>query len=208
MYGNLERPERPDTNGVYQDIFQRLYSVNLGHRKQAFYSGLCLKTGDTTGRPLAAECIFLPVPRAEHTELYAAFQNLLNLPWSHEEIEIPPEIVDYIAPPPPKSGDEAETLKRVRRIRDFPFLKNLAKKQRGTGIQLFRESLRTLEADAVQASATSSPCRVYRYSQAGLGNACGTAVGGASEHLFEEGRCFVNFSKVLIKVAKTVVANG
>jgi hypothetical protein len=144
LYGILQR-RIPDSESVNQ----RVIVMRLEQNGLPWYSGLCIKTGDTTHRPLAAECLYVPVP-SDHSKLYDEFDSIKAAGW--EAIRVPDnsEIVQYLTDVPPRSTYSRHDLrwKRVKFVRDFPTIRQLSKRNE-QGIIYFREPLRALDAETI-----------------------------------------------------------
>jgi hypothetical protein len=140
IYGIMQRPSR-DGTGVHQ----RIMACKLERTELKLYSGLCIKTGDTTDRPLASELLFLRVP-ASHTRLYDAMKDIRTNPWRVDPLDRDSVVARYIAITPPKDDDTNPDWKRVRYIGDFPWLARMAKLDSHKMI-LFREPSRTVSKE-------------------------------------------------------------
>ena len=133
------------------------------------YSGLCLKTGDTFRRPVAAECLYVQISRS-HSLLYKAFADLRKEingdSHSGRDIEVASAIQEYIsenqpAGPPYNPQNPSSEWRRVKFVRDFPMLDRMAKKE--DGIPLFREPLRTISDQTIVSLCNEFDMRPFRF---------------------------------------------
>lgn len=124
-------------------------------RRMAMYSGLCMKTGDTFRRPVAAECVYVGIPHS-HTEVYQAIAairtKIKNDGGTKEAIPIPPIVREYLSDNPPSRtqydpASPGPRWRRVKFVRDFPTLEKMAE-QHDTRVS-FREPLRTISAETI-----------------------------------------------------------
>ena len=132
----------------------RFIALHLEHRRLPMYSGLCIKVGDTTRRPLASDCLYVPIPLTDHGDLYTAFGSVAEKAWSGEAvqpIESENVISQYLTGHPPltpyDAGDPA--WRRVKFLRDFPEITELIIPNNGDTI-LFQEPSRTLSFDTLR----------------------------------------------------------
>lgn len=141
LFGILQRTLPGSTN-----INQRLISIKLELHKLPWYSGLCIKAGDTTHRPLAAECIFIPIP-ADHAKLYEEVEQVRRTIGDSYRVPEGSEISQYLTDTP--SYQEIDNQQsRVRRIKDLSAIRALAL-ENVQGITFFREPLRTLDGGTI-----------------------------------------------------------
>ncbi len=117
--GILQRPSAFG-NGLHQ----RFIYANVSSRRN-IYSGIMVKVGDTLHMPIAAECLIVWVPRSEHVELYKEMSDLNNHPWGVYRCNSSSVCADYIIPTPPV-GQNDPREKMVKRVRDFPLIKELS----------------------------------------------------------------------------------
>ena len=163
LFGVVQRPNRENT-GHHLRFFCLKLEVKL-----PMYSAVMIKTGDTTGRPISSECIFVPVDRKEHRELCRVVERLAKNPWKTRRIDSASVVMDYISLSPdlpPQHGDWA----RVRYVKDFPALVLMAK-PRGAARALFREPSRTLDSETIRGIATEAKIGVFRHTKYSAGEA-------------------------------------
>jgi len=163
LYGILQRRARG--NGINQ----RFIAMRLEGRRLPMYSGLCIKTGDTTRRPIACECLYVNVPQPNHSDVYTAFNDLLNEKWTGGVVPTVREdsiIADYIASNPPMTPYERTdpAWSRVKSVGDFNQLKELVTSS-GDNVPYFREPLRTLSLETLAGMARNSVLPVFRHSK-------------------------------------------
>lgn len=132
-------------------LHQRFISMKLEGRRRRMYSGLTLKTGDQTRRPVACECLYVDVPREGHPELYAEFEAIRQIRWTGGLVEKAGSgsvIAQYITDSPPTGPFDPDdpAWQRVRYISDFPVLAALAERNKA-GVIYFREPLRTISGE-------------------------------------------------------------
>ena len=154
LFGIMQR-KLPNSN----NINQRVISIKLELNALPWYSGLCIKAGDTTHRPLAAECIFLPVPPS-HTKLQKEFEYVMGNAGESYRVAPESEIAQYLTDTPSYQVLDSKHS-RVRRVRDFPGIVALSRKN-DRGITFFREPLRTLDGLTVLSLSRNINLRVFR----------------------------------------------
>lgn len=161
LYGLLQRRWR--NNGVNQ----RVITLRLESKRLPIYSGLCLKTGDTTRRPIGAESLYVWVKPDEHPELVGAMQDLRRQPWSGESTnQIDPEsvILEYVtANPPPEWDLDDPRWRTVKFLEDFPLLTDISKPDEANGVVYLREPSRTLSSETVLNIAKKGSLPVFRW---------------------------------------------
>jgi len=162
-YIMAQRQSNQNKGGVHQ----RFYSFRPEGGLPEIFSGLCLKTGDGSRRPVCAECLFLQVFDDENEELIAEVKKLVEEPWSSAQSESS-VILDYISDIPPEfhlmGGIAASQRPRVKHVRDFPLLAELV--QYGSGdISLFREPLRPVDAETLRREVLRYGVEVFRHSR-------------------------------------------
>ena len=137
LYVLAQRPAE-HSNSVYQ----RFYSISLEGGRTIIYSGVCIKSGDTTHLPLAAECLFVEMPRTrEYEKVYKEFDALLLEPWGVRQIDENSTFLEYITDKPPSQSEQ--TPQGEKRVRNFKMLTKMVKED-DEGIIMMRESLRAL----------------------------------------------------------------
>ncbi len=172
LYVLAQRPSSEYGNSVYQ----RIYSVRLEGRA-AVYSGLCLKSGDTTTMPLAAECLFVEISDNEYNkELYLKFKELFEMDWCPYEVPEKSIFMDYITDIPLVMSEVMfdRARPRVKRISEFRWLADMVKEK--NGVIFFRESLRALPASALRIQIGHRP-PVFRHSAGGPRGGRGSGAG-------------------------------
>ncbi len=171
----LQRPDKYTT-----DTNIRIYSLKLHGRSLAFYSGICLKTGDTTLRPISSECIFVPLAPEKHKsvigrmeEIFAAQKSQIEkkggqIPQSAASTRLDEDdiVCDYFSDTPPDVKIDIESLawERVRRAKEIPFLFELSKKRRNS-TALLREPSRALRRSTIVKFARDHKIYVFRQSE-------------------------------------------
>jgi hypothetical protein len=96
LFGTLQR-KATRAGGVNQ----RFIALKLEEQPLPFYSGLCVKAGDTTRQPVASECLFVELP-IDHTEAHTSFATIRDLPAKISRIERDSPISQYITSNPPR----------------------------------------------------------------------------------------------------------
>jgi hypothetical protein len=147
IFGILQRKE-PES----ADVYQRFLCMKLVHKDLIYHSGQMIKVGETTGRPLASECLFVRISprREEHRDLYQELDALRKDAGDGKSVARESVIARYLTPAPPRRGHydpAAPAWKNVKFVRDFPALLNLSKMQ-GEGVnryRLLREPSRTID---------------------------------------------------------------
>jgi hypothetical protein len=129
-----------------RDAFNhRFLALDLAPQVKHLFSGVMVKIGDTIRKPLAAECLMHKIPTS-HSELYEAFQ--MEVVKSQEASPLPSDslLLNYTTCPPPTTrfDEQDPQWKRVRRVRDFKILSDLAKRKNELGKAYLREPSRSL----------------------------------------------------------------
>jgi hypothetical protein len=129
----------------------RFIAVTLPKDKLPFYSGVTIKVGDTTWRPLASECLFVRIPQVGHMELYECFDRLRADIGNTYPVEEGSVLSEYISANPPNSAYDRDhpspEWSRVKFLREFPSLVELTR-ERPNGkskFVYFREPSRTMD---------------------------------------------------------------
>ena len=148
LFGILQRST--DHGGLNR----RFISMRLVHRRLPMYSGLCIKVGDTTRRPLAAGCLYVPIPPADHVELYSAFRPIVEQAWTGEptpSVARESVVSQYLTDHPPLTPYDRDdpAWARVKFLRDFPQIQDLVVPDKD-GTILFPEPSRTLAFDTLR----------------------------------------------------------
>lgn len=151
LFGLLQRK-----TGSRLGVNQRFICMKLVRAKLTYYSGLMIKIGDTTSRPLASECLSVRIPHLpEHADLYNEIERLRAAATDGERVPKNSVIAEYITPNPPVSPYDpaapAPEWEGVKFVRDFPALLNLTK-MHGSGtnkFRLLREPSRTLDQNVL-----------------------------------------------------------
>lgn len=139
--------QRPFPNGI--DIHQRFIASKLERSQFDMYSGILMKVGNLSIRPLAADMFFAFVPKDHHKELYKAFQPIAKQEWDDmSPIAKDSIIADYVAITPPNEPRSDPDWARVKYLHDFPVLEKMGTPT-PSYIELFREPLRTLGTDTL-----------------------------------------------------------
>jgi hypothetical protein len=145
LFGILQRPSSTTKGGVHQRIFvTKIEPIPL-----AVFSGLSIKTGDITGRPVSSELLFIKIPRELDEGLYEEFENLSSAGWSAGSVGADSQVAQYLAITPPQE-QEHPNWKRVRYLRDFPGLAKMAQQDPRNLTRLFREPSRTLSRELLR----------------------------------------------------------
>jgi hypothetical protein len=163
LYGIVQRPNAKNTG-----IHQRLFCMKLERRRLPMYSALMIKTGDTVGRPISSECMFVEIPKREHHDLYAIIEEMYGKGDRGNTPPVPPTsiVMDYITAPPPQTPP-TNTIdwERVRYLKDFPIFDLMASRDEWWGTPtMFREPQRTLSAEMIAALAKRQPISVFQHS--------------------------------------------
>lgn len=170
LFGIVQRPTKENAG-----IHQRFFSLHL-ERWLPMYSALMMKTGETSGRPVAAECIYVEIPKNdEHTALHKEVDCIVGNSWEAQQIESSSIIMDYITALPPHQPRGHSDWARVKYVRDFPALSFMAQ-ELGTGKAWLREPSRTLGPDTIDGICKEVQLPVFRHSTFGkpqLDNAAG-----------------------------------
>jgi hypothetical protein len=163
LYGLLQR-----RTVRKRGINQRFIALKLSPRKLPMYSGLSIKTGDTTRRPVASDCLYVEVPQLDHAELYAAFDTIRHRDWTGELVEPISErsiICQYLTDNPPGLHDKSDAgWRRVKLVSDFPALSELVVPNK-SGAVYVRESLRTISSRELRELPAESVLSVFRHGQ-------------------------------------------
>lgn len=160
MYGLFSRPREGSRGVLY-----RIYAVQIRHpkkKKRPIYSGLYIKSGDVTARPLAGESLFLWLSRSEHEALYDAMRQLLNMDFEFCEVSDRPAIMNYV------SGYDEDDPGSAVRISDFDFISNITQPD-AAGAILFREPSRAVDSEVLEARARDHPLSFFRREHQGDG---------------------------------------
>jgi hypothetical protein len=157
LFSLLQRKTR--NNGVNH----RFISLKMEGKRLPMYSGLCIKVGDTTRRPIAAECLYVRVPPAGHTELHAAFRQIRQNGWRGDfvpPVEETSEIAKYLTDTPPYGPYDPGNpdWERVKFVRDFPKIEDILTHDP----RLFREPLRTIRGETIIEVANLTLLPVFR----------------------------------------------
>jgi len=138
---------RSATTGLqHRFIVQKLHE-----KKLRMFSGICVKVGDTTERPVASEVIFTKVRATEHELLYKEMTNIIDGEIRESKLPDDSEIYRYLTDAPPSmnfdSANPKPSWSRVRFVRNFPALETLVKS--GSHHSLLREPSRTLDSSKI-----------------------------------------------------------
>ena len=159
LYSILQRPAR---NKV--DIHQRFIASRIEMPDFEMYSGICMKIGNLSTRPIAADFFYLHIPQDSNADLYREFDKILDRSWNDAaSIGRDSVIADYIAITPPTKPRSNPDWSRVRYVKDFPALLKLALRT-DNYIALFREPLRTLGAVTLGEVLSDIPLEIFRQS--------------------------------------------
>lgn len=142
LYALFQRPVR----GKPDAFNHRFLALDLAPNVKHLFSGLMVKIGDTIGKPLAAECLLHHVPTS-FRELYDTFLTEIVGSNETEPLAQTSTLFQYMTSPPPTTSfdEEDPQWKRVRRIRDFRILSDLAKRKSEFGKAYLREPSRSLD---------------------------------------------------------------
>jgi len=168
LYGLLQRRTRDS------GVNQRVITVRLGGSRLPMYSGLCLKTGDTTRRPLAAACLYVRCSQSDHPEMYAEFEAIRRTPWTGKKVSNVAKdsaIYDYITLNPRLSLADPE-WNRVKKADAFPQLASLMHPNKA-GVTYLQDSLRTMSFEDLVRIGGELSLPVFRHSNTA---ASGTSV--------------------------------
>jgi hypothetical protein len=162
LYALLQRPGmRP------QYVHQRLIASRIEGADLGVHSAICLKIGNLTIRPIAADMCFLFLEPEIHEELYRETSYLLSRKWDDRtKINDDSVIADYISITPPVKPHDHPDWARVKYLKDFPILKKMGFKTPNY-IALFREPLRTLAASTLSEALSEAPLDPFRQSRFG-----------------------------------------
>ena len=157
LYGILHRPSH-----IPGEVHQRFIASKVERPMFEMYSGIMVKVGNISIRPLASEFFYMPVAPKDHPELYRAFEDVKAMQWhSPYPIEDTSVIAEYIAITPPPRSRSHPDWERVRYVRNFPILSKLSTKS-SEYIELFREPLRTLSAETLNDTLTDGHLDIFR----------------------------------------------
>jgi hypothetical protein len=142
--------------GSGQEINHRFICAKVVRVDLAYHSGLMIKVGDTTGRPVASECLFVRIRKRlpEHRDLYQEIEILRAVAANGTRVPKDSVIARYVTPTPPAYSSydpAAPEWKDIKFVRDFPALFNLSKIQGNSPnkFRLLREPSRTLAQDVL-----------------------------------------------------------
>jgi hypothetical protein len=136
--------QRP-IEGISTELKHRFYAVHARHRDHGsrnLYSGLYLKAGDITKRPLAGETIVKLLERNEHEPVYGRLEDLLKLSYRFLNVSGDPTLMAYIA------GYDGDGRVDAR-TRDVPYIDALCKPGEAK-IVLLREPIRATDSEALE----------------------------------------------------------
>lgn len=158
LYGLLQRPA---DNGM--DFHQRYIVSKIKRPKSEMYSGICIKIGNVSIRPVATEFFYVPVPETKHPELYEEFRrSVLTRKWSDiSQIDEATAIGTYISVTPPRRSWSHPDWRRVRYVRDFEMFKTICHRTKNYKA-LFREPLRTLSAETLGEVLEKNSLEIFR----------------------------------------------
>jgi hypothetical protein len=110
------------------------------------FSGLMVKIGDTVGKPLAAEVLLFRVPPT-YSNLCNAFKTEVAKSTDRAPLSAGSILFEYMTTTPPTTSfnESDPQWQRVRRVRDFKILSDLAKRPNDTGKAYLREPSRSLD---------------------------------------------------------------
>lgn len=162
LFGIAQR--RCKTNGVNY----RFIALKLEGSRLPMYSGLCLKVGDKTLRPLTSECLFVKVPASSGSDLYKEIENIKARPWRGEyirPIDRSSIISDYLTDSPPAGpyNPDDPAWQRVKFINEFPQLLELAQPSH-EGKIYFRDPSRTLSVETIMGLTARGVLKPFRHS--------------------------------------------
>lgn len=165
IYGILQRIDR--VNG---GVHQRLIVSHLENREYPIYSGLCVKTGDTTHRPVASECFYLKVGKghdALNQFMVDLYNNVKADPAKYLQYRLPRDSIaaDYVTDNPPIDRYDKKDSRwaRVKFVREFPVLAKRAVPD-SKGVTVFREPSRSVDLQELVAMSTAEPgLTVFRH---------------------------------------------
>lgn len=125
------------------NLRHRFLALHARHEEgdtPSIYSGVYMKAGDKTKRPLAGEAIFRLIEREAHDALYTRMEEIFHEPYSYHIAREDSLILPYIA--------SYDGVAAQARVGDLPFIEQLTQPD-STGIVLFREPIRTTDAEAL-----------------------------------------------------------
>lgn len=162
LYGILHRLS--DTgNGVHQ----RFIASKIERPKFAMYSGIMVKIGNISIRPVAAEFFYVPMVKEKYPELYEAFQPINERQWSDtSQLDDGSIIGQYISITPPQKARTHADWDRVCYVGHFPILDKISRRTKNY-IALFREPLRTLSAETLADVIAEAPLQIFQQGQFG-----------------------------------------
>ena len=137
LYGIFQRPSNSSLGVHYRLFAARLEGVDIG-----LYSGVSIKTGDISMRPVAFDVVFQRVPES-HGRLYEEMKKLSLDPWKAPPLE-GNLVLDYVSVTPPRNKSDP-SWERVTYIKDFPLIEALVTPDDDDGIISLPEPLRTID---------------------------------------------------------------
>ncbi len=142
-------------------IVYRFTSMKL-ERNLKFYSGLCVKNGDKTRRPLAAQCLYVMIPRS-HVDLYMEVTALASGTLPIARIGRNSVIAQYISENPPNAPYDPNDpdWSRVKFVKNFPALAKMVKPEFGS--VMFPESFRTMDVKDISSIGQTVALKPFRH---------------------------------------------
>ena len=129
-------------------IHYRFISIPLwkGINLSGLFSGVMIKTGDTSERPIASELLIKWIPptfNLERRKFYREIRQIIFGPFLIKNIQENSEVLQYLTDIPQEEQPlNHKSWRRVRKVKDFKIISDLSI---GEDWALFREPLRTFD---------------------------------------------------------------
>ena len=172
LYGLAQRP-----NSNHNGFHQRFVALKL-EKPLPMYSAIMLKTGDTSGLPMCAECLCVRIPESNHAKLYVEMREIMaglrqpatdspgrarSKTLSEVRIDRESTISDYISALPPAKPRGNSDWERVKYMKDFPLFRLKLGKLSGEEV-LLHIPLRTLSSAQISYAGEQAELGIFRHS--------------------------------------------